>query len=261
MVTRIKIVSKKKFKNPVLVTGLPGIGLVGKICVDYLLKQLKSERVAVITSDAFPPSVHTQKGVIELIQDEIFYCKITGKDYLFLAGPVQPHLDMRIGGSAEHYEFAESIVKAVKSLGVKQIFTLAGVNIGEQRLTQEPNVVVSATSKALLETFKKSGAVASEQEGLISGAAGLLLGLGIEHGLEGVCLMGETNASLVYGDHGAAKKVLDLLSKRFAWKIKMEAIDKESKNIEKAFTQLAKQLEEQQIGPEKPGSGGLSYVR
>lgn len=262
MATQIKIVSKKKLKNPVLFTGLPGIGLVGKICVDYLLKQFKPERIAVVVSDSFPPSIHTQNGLIELIQDELVHCKIAGKDYLFLAGPVQPYLDARTGSSQEHYEFSESILKAAKALGVKQVFTLAGINIGDQRLTKEPHVIVSATSKKLLDEFKKAGAFPSEHDGLISGAAGLLLGLGKGHGMEGACLMGETNASLVYGDHGAAKKVLELLSIKFGWKIKMEAIDQESKNIEKAFTQLAKQIEEQQQSvSDKPGPGGLSYVR
>ena len=38
MPTTVKMLSDKKFKNAVLFTGLPGIGLVGKIAVDYLLK-------------------------------------------------------------------------------------------------------------------------------------------------------------------------------------------------------------------------------
>jgi len=255
------MVSKKTFKSPVLFTGLPGIGLVGKISVDYLLKQFKHERVAVVQSDSFPPSVHTQNSIIEPIQDEIVYCKINGQDCLFLAGPVQPYLDARSNSSVEHYEFAYSILEAVQKMGVKQIFTLAGINVGDQRLTVEPRVVVSATNQKLLEEFKKAGAFVSKQDGLISGAAGLLLGLGMDYGVQGACLMGETSASLVYGDPGSAKKVLELLSKRFGWKINMQAIEKESQNIEKAFTQLVKNLEEQQGEAEKPSKGGLSYVR
>lgn len=264
MATRVKIVSKKKFKTPVLITGLPGIGLVGKICVDYLLKQFKCERVAIVYSDSFPPSIHTQNGLVELIQDEVFYCKVGKQDFLFLAGPVQPLLDARSTASAEHYEFSESLIKAFHALGVKQVFTLAGINVGNQRLTTEPRVVVSATNKKVLDEFKKTGAFASKGDGLISGAAGLLLGIGKEHGMQGACLMGETSVSLVYGDHGAAKKVLEMLSKRFNWKINMKAIEEESKNIELAFSQLSKQLEEQQEaqgGSDKPGPGGLSYVR
>ncbi|MBU0636409.1 PAC2 family protein [Candidatus Micrarchaeota archaeon] len=261
MATRITVLKKKEFKNPILLTGLPGIGLVGKICVDYLLKQFKHEIIAVIISDAFPPSVHTQNALIQPIQDEIVYCKIKDQDFLFLAGPVQPHLDVRFGGSMEHYEFAESILVTVKKMGVKQIFTLAGINIGEQRLTVEPKVIVSATNQKLVNQFKKDGAFTAKHDGLISGAAGLLLGLGKEQGIEGACLMGETNPSLVYGDHGAAKKVLELLSKHFDWKVNMQAIDKESQGIEKAFTQLAKQLEEQHQHSDKPGPDGLTYVR
>lgn len=262
MATIVKVVSKKKFKNPVLFTGLPGIGLVGKICVDYLLKQFKFERIAIVISDSFPPSVATQNALIKPIQDEIVYCKIARKDYLFLAGPVQPYLDMRLGSSVEHYEFADAILQAVKKMGVKQVFTLAGINVGEQRLTAEPRVVVSATNQKLLNEFKKRGAFTSKQDGLISGVAGLLLGLGKDSGVEGACLMGETNSQLVYGDHGAAKKVLDLLAKQFGWKINMQAIDKESKNIEQTFTELVKQLEQQQSHePESTGKNGLSYVR
>ncbi len=243
-------------------SGLPGIGLVGKICVDYLLKQYKYDKIAAVYSDSFPPSVHTQNALIEMIADDIVYSKIGKKDVLFLAGPVQPFLDTRIGNSAEHYEFAQSVLKAAQALGVKQIFTLAGINIGNQRMTSEPRVVVSATNKKLLDEFKKLGAYSGVSEGLISGAAGLLLGLGKEYGIEGACLMGETTVSLVYGDPGAAKKVLEILSKKFSWKIDMKAIEAESKNIEKAFVQLNKQLQEQteaQASADKPGP--LTYVR
>ena len=71
MATIVKFVKEIKAKDAVLFTGLPGIGLVGKIVVDYLLKQVKAERVAEIVSDSFPPSVHTRNGLIEMIKDEL----------------------------------------------------------------------------------------------------------------------------------------------------------------------------------------------
>jgi uncharacterized protein (TIGR00162 family) len=250
---------KKKLKNAVMFSGLPGIGLVGKIAVDYMLKHFKPEKIAEITADSFPPSVHTKKSIMELIKDEFYYFKFKGKDYVFLAGPVQPSLDASAASAEQHYEFAREIVLAAKKLGVKEIYTLAGINVGEKRMNSEPKIIVAATDKKLLEEFKKLKAIEGHEEGLISGAAGLIVGLGAEQNIKGACLMGETNARLIYGDHGAAKKLLELLSEKFGFSINMDQIEKESKEIEKAFQQLNKQLEEQQQEdmPEK----GLPYVR
>jgi len=259
MNTRVELVKKKKLKNAVLITGLPGIGLVGKIAVDYLLKQFKPEKIADIYSDSFPPSVHTEKGVMELIKDELYLYTNKGRSFLFLAGPVQPSLDIRMALPKDHYEFAEKLVLAMKQLGVKEIYTLAGINIGDKRMEREPKVVASATKKEMLDEFKKLGARVDYHGGLISGAAGLLPGLAKKYNIDGACIMGETNAKLIYGDHGAAKVVLALLVKKFGFKVNMKNIEKEASNIEDAFSQLSKQLEETKDEDEE--DSGLSYVR
>lgn len=258
MSTRIEFLKKKKLKNPILFTGLPGIGLVGKIAVDYMLKQFSAEKIAEIYSDSFPPSVHTKGALIELIRDDIFVTSLNGRDYLFLVGPVQPSLDFRTGSSAEHYEFAAKIVEAMKELGVEEIYTLAGINIGDKRLEKEPGVVVASTSKKLLAELNSLGAIADRKEGLISGAAGLIVGVAEKQGISGACLMGETSSKLVYGDHGAAKKVIELLIKRFGFKVNLGQIAQEAKNIEAAFAQLSKQFED--FEEEMPKTG-LPYVR
>lgn len=258
MATVVKILKKNAFNSqPILFTGLPGIGFVGKIVVDYLLKEFKGKKVAEIYSDSFPPSVHAKNGVIDLIKDEIFHIELNKQDFLFLSGPVQPSLDFQGGNAASHYEFAEKIVMACKELNVKEIYTLAGINIGEKRMNKDSEIVVAATSKPILDEWKKFKIQLIQDEGLISGAAGLILGIAREHGIEGACLMGETNARLVYGDHGAAKSLIELLMKKYGFKIKMEEIAKESKNIEEAFHQLQKQLDEE---PEDK-TDSLSYVR
>lgn len=258
MPTSMFFLKERSFNEPVLFTGLPGIGLVGKICVDYLLKQLKPQKIAMVFSDSFPPSVHTKDALINLIHDELYACNVNGKDYLFLAGPVQPSLDFRVGSAVEHYEFASKIVETAKRLGAKQIFTLAGINVGGKRMEKEPGVVVAATNKEMLDLFTSLGAVADKKEGLISGAAGLILGLAQQQGIEGACLMGETNANLVYGDHGAAKKLVELLVKQFSFTVDMKGIEKESKKIEAAFKKLAEQFEQPEDEESKQGP---SYVR
>lgn len=257
MTTDVNFMKEMKFSDAILFTGLPGIGLVGKIAVDYMLKEFKCEKVAEVVSDSFPPSVHTRKGIISLIKDEIYYYSFNDQDFLFLSGPVQPSLDVRMGAMQEHYEFANAIVDSLKQRGLKEINTLAGINVGDKRLVEEPKIVVASTSKKYLDIWKGHGAINDRPEGLISGAAGLILGIGSQKGIDGSCLMGETNAKLIYGDHGSAKKLLEMLTKRYGFKLDMGRIKKEAKEIEKAFTQLSKQFEE----PEDKPPEGLSYVR
>ncbi|MFH0714950.1 MAG: PAC2 family protein [Candidatus Diapherotrites archaeon] len=256
--TAIKILSKKKCKNAVLFSGLPGIGLVGKIAIDHLVSQLKAEKVAEVWSDSFPPSVRSQNSIVELIKDEIFYAKVNKRNCFFLAGPVQPALDFQSPFGAEHYEFAASIVSFCKQAGISELYCLAGIDVRNKRLEKEPSIVIAATSKKFLDSFKgQKNVVFNSEEGLISGAAGMILGIGKENGLQGACLMGETNAQLFYGDHGAAKKLLELLVQRFKFKVSLDAVEKEAKKVQQAFENLNKQLKSQQeLDNEKP-----SYVR
>jgi len=258
MPTKILLIKKLPLKDATLIVGLPGIGLVGKISVDYLLKEIKNEKIAEVLSDSFPPSVHTKNSKIFLIKNEVFYFNYKGKDFLFLAGPVQPALDMKAGSAQEHYEFAETLINFFKSIGVKEVITLAGINVGDKRINAKPQVIVAGTDDVIIKEWTDAGAKEDKKEGLISGAAGLLVGLGRLHGLSGACLMGETNAQLVYGDPGSAKSLVELINKKFGFKVKMKSIDKEAKHIEKAFKELTHQMD---IPEEPKCEGNLTYVR
>jgi len=257
MATKIIFLKKTRPKSAILFTGLPGIGLVGKIAIDHLIMQLKPEKIAEIVSDSFPPSIRTQGAILDLIKDEIYYVKVAGKEFLFLAGPVQPTLDFRAGSAQEHFEFAEAIVKAVKELNAREVYTLAGLDIRERRMNSHPKVIIAATSKKVLESWKEVGVVVDKNEGLISGAAGLIIGIAKQNGIEGACLMGETSSQLYLGDHGSAKAMLELLVKKFKFKLNLAELEKEAKNIEEAFSKLTQQLKEQ-VEQESPN---LTYVR
>jgi proteasome assembly chaperone (PAC2) family protein len=52
--TYIKELTQVQLKNPILIEGLPGLGLVGKIAIRYLIKQLKAQRFAYLYSPHFP---------------------------------------------------------------------------------------------------------------------------------------------------------------------------------------------------------------
>jgi len=47
-----------QFKDAILIAGLPGIGNVGKVAVDFLIDGLKAKNVATLFSFSLPHSVH-----------------------------------------------------------------------------------------------------------------------------------------------------------------------------------------------------------
>ena len=48
---------KPKLSNPVMIEGLPGIGNVGKVAVDFIIEEMKATMLYDITSYSFPHSV------------------------------------------------------------------------------------------------------------------------------------------------------------------------------------------------------------
>lgn len=257
MATQVFLMEKPVAKDGIVFIGLPGIGLVGKIVVDYLVKELKPKKIADVLSDSFPPAVITKGGIAELFKDHIYYLNHKGKAFYFVSGPVIPNWDQ--GGTiADQYDFSRTLVAAFKELKVTNVCTIAGLNVGEERMKITPHVIAAATDKSTLEEWKKLGVKPSESEGTIWGHAGLLLGIGKLQGIPGVCLMGETSARLVYGDPGASKVILDLLIKKYKFKLKMDKMDAEAQEIEKAFHKLSETMQAEEGGNKKLD---LSYVR
>ena len=68
------ICKNPKLKNPILIEGLPGIGNVGKVTVDFLIDELKAKKLYEITSNTFPHSVFVNEdNLVELPKIEVFY--------------------------------------------------------------------------------------------------------------------------------------------------------------------------------------------
>lgn len=264
MVTKINILKSQKLKSPVLLVGLPGIGLVGKIAVDYLLSELKPKATeyAIITSDSFPPAVHAKNSTLDLISDHIFLFRGKKRDFLFLVGPIQPNLS-NVSNSSEHYEFSESISNFCKSQNVKEIYTFAGLNIGEKRLNQKPKVLAVASDKDTKEKLKSKkidNLIFDDSQGdtLISGVAGLLIGVAYyNHKIPGCCFMGETDQKLIFGDQGSARSILGIICDLFEIRVDMKKIDTQAKKIEESFTEIQDKLKDLEKKKEVP----VSYIR
>ena len=77
----IKVVKKvKPAKESILIEGLPGIGNVGKVAVDFIVDELKAEKVYEIVSQKLPNYVFVnEQNMIELPSIAVYHKRVKNK--------------------------------------------------------------------------------------------------------------------------------------------------------------------------------------
>ena len=90
------------------------------------------------------------------------------------------------------------------------------------------------TDDSLLKRYKAAGIdfTAGEKVGYIVGAAGLLLGIGKEKGMSGLCLLGETAGFPIVTDPKAAETVLTTLARLLKIRIDMKNLEERVHEME-----------------------------
>ncbi len=228
-------------ENPVFIEGLPGIGHVGKLVADHLVRELDTVKVVEIYSHHFPPQVMVNEdGTIRLPKNEVYAYKSNDEapDLLILVG------DFQSMDGVGHYELVNAYMEIAKRFKAKRIFTLGGYGVG--KLVEEPYVIGAANTPELVEELKRFGVKfeRGEPSGGIIGASGLLLGVSQLEGIEAACLMGVTSGYMV--DPKSAKAVLDVLMKILNIKVSVEALEERAKEMEKFIEQI-REMQEQVV--------------
>jgi uncharacterized protein (TIGR00162 family) len=250
----LKSVDEVGLSDPIFIEGLPGIGHVGKLVADHLVKELDTEKVVEIYSHHFPPQVMVNDdGTISMPKNEIYAYKSSDEspDLLILVG------DFQSISNEGHFELVNAYVEVAKKFGAKRIYTLGGYGVG--KLVEEPYVLGAANSPELVEELKSYGVrfESGEPGGGIIGASGLLLGVSQLEGIEAACLMGVTSGYMV--DPKSAKAVLEVLMKMLNLKVSVEALEERAKEMEKLIAQI-KEMQEAVVQQWK-GEEDLRYFR
>ncbi|MBL7051619.1 MAG: PAC2 family protein [Nanoarchaeota archaeon] len=242
---QIKHLTKKKFKNPILIEGLPGIGNVGKIAVDFLVENLKAKKVMEIHSNSFPHSVFiNERNLIDLPVIFIYHQEINKRDFLFIVGDVQP-ID-----EAACYEFCDSILDVLEKYGGSELVTLGG--IGLQKIPKKPKVYITGTDKKYIKTFPHTDNKIYGVVGPIIGVTGVLLGRSQLRKMEGAALLAQTFAHPAYLGIKGAKETLKVLNSKFKMKIDLKKLSSEIDEIENEILTRAKAVTEAGTTSTKP---------
>ncbi|MFH1722518.1 MAG: proteasome assembly chaperone family protein [Candidatus Altiarchaeota archaeon] len=254
-VIEVEFLEKPELKKAILIEGLPGIGLVGKLAADHMITELKAKLFARMYSPFLPPQVLIgDDGIIKMVSMDFYYSKGKKNDLIFLVGDFQ-------GITPDsQYQISERIIDVFSEFDLKRIYTLGGLGTGV--LTQTPRVFGAANQKKLVEETKKHGII-FKGGGAIFGASGLLLGLCNKKDLEAICLMGETHGQII--DARSAEAVLETLTKILGIKVDMKKLEAKAKETEEQMTKITKMISahEKMLKHHTPegSSEDLSYIR
>lgn len=224
-------------KNAVFIVGLPGLGSIGSIVVDLLIKQFNGVPLATMYSNKFPPHVlMLENGEIRFLNNTFYFIKGPNKknDLVLLTG------DTQAVTPEGQYEVNAKIINFFKN-EIKGKFMLAIGGYAQQETEiSTPRVFGNVTDEKLIGRFKNYNIIFNQTRGLIYGSLGLLMAMAKSNDIEGLCLMGEVqNVEL---DPNAIKSVLSVLNKLLGITINTKDIDELIKTMDKTNAKLLQDL-------------------
>ena len=236
-----KIGDAGKLKDAVLIEGMPGIGNVGKIAIDFIVENKKAKKIYDLFSYDLPNSVFIKENnLVELPKIEIYHFKQKNCDILLLGGDVQPMIERSC------YEFCDAVLDICEELGCKKVITTGG--IGLNKVPSKPRVYCTANNKAILKDIKsKSPKVKDRAYGTVGplvGVSGVLLGLAEMRKIAGAALLAETLAHPMYLGMAGARNILEVLDDYLDLKLSLKNIDKEIKEIEEEVIKKTHELQQ-----------------
>ena len=193
----------KDLKAPgsILIEGLPGVGLVAKGAVAYLLESLRGRRICRFYSPYFPTAGYVRDGRLIPCFADLYYVE-EPKPLLLLYGNSQP------SSYYGQHEFCEKVLKVCLEIGANFILTLGGY--GKEDVSEKRKVYVSSTR---LETIRSAlkRIDAEVYDGQIIGAAGLLITLAGDQGIDNLSLLVE--AGRTTPDFYSVRRALESVNK------------------------------------------------
>ncbi len=236
----IKTMSERPLKdegiegtNITLISGMAGICSVGRIAVDAIVANSNAKLVASMYMDDLPAQVTIDgQGRMSLPVVQVYLARpVPEQSFLLVTGEYQP------SSNTGMFSFVDALMSyLMKEQGM--IISLI-ISIGAyvvEHVPKDPKVFISGTDDAVMARFlaiDKDMARLMEN-GLISGANGLIPAWGTLLGLPGICLLAET-IPVVKRDPKAAKLVIELLSKHFEFPFDYAPLEKEIKEMEVVF--------------------------
>lgn len=248
---------KIDLKEPIAIVGSPGLRSVGKIVIDELVGKTHPRLFAELYSYGFPsvyygpsylgaPSavgVKMAKGnVVELPRVEFYILENEkqkqNQDVIITRG-------YQAYNALNQYAVADKVTDLFRELHVKKVISL-GAQVVEEGISS------CATDLELLEETYKYGITKTKVNSFI-GFSGLVVAIGREKGLKGVCLFANTAQNLAdpeYPDFNAAKELLEKVGEILGIRVDTSDLE-ERRRVEKELIEEKRAREREESREEE----------
>jgi uncharacterized protein len=226
-------VEKIESKNPTIICGFPGMGLIGNIVAQHLIDQFKMQQKGVVESRLFPPVAIVYGG---LVKSPVRIYESAEKEIIVIFSdiPIDPIISGEVG---------RNLIEWARSLNPKEIIAIAGLaTMGEER-----KVFGAAATPGDLARIKDD--VKIFEIGTISGVPGVILNESLNNNIPAICMLGETRSA--NPDPRSAAEVVKALNKLYGWDVKIEPLLEQADEIEQMLHKLSEQIGEAEAKPSK----------
>jgi len=229
----------KRPKNPSIINGFPGFGMVGTIAAEFLVQHLKTEQIGKVILEEMPALIAIHEGrIIEPLS--IYY----NKEFNL----VIVHSISGIAGS--EWKMSDVIIQLTKELEAKEIISLEGV--GSDIETTEPRAFYFTNTESKNRDFQNLK-LDQLKEGIIMGVTSALL-LKTEN-MPISCILAETHSNLP--DSKAAAKIIEILDGYLGLKVDYKPLLETAKKFEE---KIKKVMQQSRIAETERDKKALSYV-
>jgi len=212
-----------KPKSPTIIEGFPGLGLIGTIVTEYLIKHLGAKSIGYIKCDKIPPmvAIHESKIIQPL---EVFYAK--SKNLVIL------HALTDVKGT--EWEISEGLAELCKVLKAKEVVSIEGI-LGQG---QEINLYYYSQDPKAQIKFNKAKATGLK-EGIVTGVTAAMLLKSKELNFTGI--FAETHSKLP--DSRAAAKIIEMLDSYLGLGVDYKPLEAAAAEFEKQIKGYAEKMQ------------------
>ncbi|MFH0831339.1 MAG: PAC2 family protein [archaeon] len=231
----MEIKLKKKPQKPLIIQGLPSLGLVGGIAAEFLIDHLNAEQIGCLYSEKLPPVASIHKGQV-LDTFGIFYNE---KSNIIIIRPLSL-------ASGIEWELADSIANLSEILKAREVISLEGINAGQG--VSEPQAFFFTADKGKSKKLQNLG-LTEIREGLVFGVSASLL----SKQPDSTFIFTETHSDLP--DSRSAAKMIEVLDKYLGLDIDYKPLLEKAEMFEKKLKTI---MQAGQTAPDKAKS--TSYL-